>query len=171
MTEKQKHSKVEIRKFVYKLRDHWRRKKENKEENKIKMEASNNFFAHENTFNTQNFNNRENEEMQNSLMLLSSIIQREPIPNLDPNFSINSLTQNHPVSLAKSSFTTSTNEYEKQNENFPQLTITEGEWQVNLIEEVRNYPCLWNTKSRTFKESNRKQQCWTKVASKLNLEG
>ena len=44
-------------------------------------------------------------------------------------------------------------------------------WEVDLIEEVRNYDCLWNTTSRAFKETPKKAEAWRQISAKLNIEG
>ena len=52
------------------------------------MESTNNFL--EENFNAQNSNIGENQEIENSLMLLSNLIQKEEPITLDNNFSVNS---------------------------------------------------------------------------------
>lgn len=41
----------------------------------------------------------------------------------------------------------------------------------NLIEEVRKYPCVWDIKSRGFKNHELKKQAWSKIADQLHVEG
>jgi len=41
----------------------------------------------------------------------------------------------------------------------------------NLIEEVRKYPCLWDVKARSFKETPKKKIAWIKVSEALNSDG
>ena len=44
-------------------------------------------------------------------------------------------------------------------------------WEVDLIEEVRSYNCLWNTTCRAFKETPKKAEAWRQISAKLNMEG
>ena len=41
----------------------------------------------------------------------------------------------------------------------------------NIIEEVKKYPCLWDVKVRSFKETPKKKLAWTKVAEALFSDG
>ena len=43
-------------------------------------------------------------------------------------------------------------------------------WEIDLIEEVRSYECLWNTKCRAFKETPKKIEAWRQISAKLNVE-
>ena len=45
------------------------------------------------------------------------------------------------------------------------------DWQLALIEEVKTFPCIWNTKARGFKEAPRKQVAWKMISQHLNMEG
>ena len=45
------------------------------------------------------------------------------------------------------------------------------DWQLSSIEEVKTIPCIWNTKSRGFKEAARKQVAWKTTSQRLNMEG
>ena len=45
------------------------------------------------------------------------------------------------------------------------------DWQLSLIEEVKTFPCIWNTKSRGFKETPGKQVAWKIISKHLNMEG
>ena len=40
-----------------------------------------------------------------------------------------------------------------------------------LIEVVRIFPILWNTKLRAYKETNKKNIAWNNVASQLKING
>jgi hypothetical protein len=40
-----------------------------------------------------------------------------------------------------------------------------------LIEVVRSFPILWNTKLRAYKETNKKNIAWNNVASQLKING
>ena len=45
------------------------------------------------------------------------------------------------------------------------------DWQFSVIEEVKTIPCIWNTKSRGFKEAARKQAARKIISQRLNMEG
>ena len=47
----------------------------------------------------------------------------------------------------------------------------EKDWQVDLINLVHNYPCIWNTTARSFKETPKKTEAWRRISVKLNIEG
>ena len=51
------------------------------------------------------------------------------------------------------------------------LHIQQHNWEIDLIEEVRSYECLWNTKCRAFKETPKKAEAWRRISAKLNLGG
>ena len=40
-----------------------------------------------------------------------------------------------------------------------------------LIEEVRQYPCLWDTHCRSFKETPKKNEAWQRISKKLQFDG
>lgn len=40
-----------------------------------------------------------------------------------------------------------------------------------LIEVIRSFPILWNTKLRAYKETNKKNIAWNNVASQLKVDG
>ncbi len=40
-----------------------------------------------------------------------------------------------------------------------------------LIEVVRRFPILWNTKLRAYKKTNKKNIAWNNVASQLKING
>lgn len=40
-----------------------------------------------------------------------------------------------------------------------------------LINEARNYRCLWDTSTRAFKDNNKKNEAWKTMASKLESDG
>ena len=44
-------------------------------------------------------------------------------------------------------------------------------WEVELIEEVRSYPCLWNTTSRSFKETPKEGEAWRRISASINISG
>ena len=44
-------------------------------------------------------------------------------------------------------------------------------WQLSLIEAVKTFPCIWNTKTRGFKEAPRNQVAWKIISQHLNVEG
>ena len=44
-------------------------------------------------------------------------------------------------------------------------------WEVDQIEEVRSYDCLWNTTCRAFRETPKKAEAWRQISAKLNMEG
>ena len=41
----------------------------------------------------------------------------------------------------------------------------------HLIEVIRSFPILWNTKLRAYKETNKKNIEWNNVASQLKVDG
>ena len=45
------------------------------------------------------------------------------------------------------------------------------DWQLSLIEETKIFLCIWNTKSRGFKEAPRKQVAWKIISQRLYMEG
>ena len=49
-------------------------------------------------------------------------------------------------------------------------TTDVDDWQYKLVEEVRNYPCLWDVTSRAFKENRKKQEAWRRISIKLNID-
>ena len=46
-----------------------------------------------------------------------------------------------------------------------------GDFKVNLVEEVKKYPCLWDVRARSFKETPKKKLAWLKVAQALSNSG
>lgn len=40
-----------------------------------------------------------------------------------------------------------------------------------LVDLVRSFPILWNTKLKGYKETNKKKSAWNVVASQLGVEG
>ena len=42
---------------------------------------------------------------------------------------------------------------------------------VNLIEEVRRYPCLWNISLAFHKDKPKKQEAWRRISAVLNIPG
>lgn len=48
---------------------------------------------------------------------------------------------------------------------------SEDHFRAYLIEEVRKYPCVWDTKSRGFKNSVMKRNVWLKIGVELNVKG
>jgi hypothetical protein len=42
---------------------------------------------------------------------------------------------------------------------------------VNLIEEVRRYPCLWNISLASHKDKPKKQEAWRRISAVLNIPG
>ena len=39
----------------------------------------------------------------------------------------------------------------------------------SIIEQVRMYPCLWDVRCRSYKETPVKTQAWAKISSSLNI--
>lgn len=48
---------------------------------------------------------------------------------------------------------------------------SQNHFSSNLIDEVRNYPCLWDLKSKGFKNSVMKKQAWLKISEQLHVQG
>ena len=44
-------------------------------------------------------------------------------------------------------------------------------WQLSLMEEAKTFPCIWNTRSRGFKEAPRNQLVRKIMSQRLNMEG
>ena len=40
-----------------------------------------------------------------------------------------------------------------------------------LVEEVKAYPCIWNTKASSYKDNMKKIQAWKNISEKLETEG
>lgn len=40
-----------------------------------------------------------------------------------------------------------------------------------FVEEIKNYRCLWDTSSRAYKDSLKKQQSWKELSQKFKREG
>ena len=40
-----------------------------------------------------------------------------------------------------------------------------------LIEEVRNYPCVWDVSARSYKEKPKKVEAWRRMSSVLQTPG
>ena len=49
--------------------------------------------------------------------------------------------------------------------------VDEGDFLGDLIEEVKLYRCLWDSSCRAFKELPKKQQAWSLVAERFNIDG
>ena len=47
----------------------------------------------------------------------------------------------------------------------------EAKFEEALVEEIRSYPCIWNTYSRSYKEQQKKQFAWSLIENKLRKEG
>ena len=43
--------------------------------------------------------------------------------------------------------------------------------EAHLIEEMRKFPCLWDTKIRAYKETPLKVEAWRQKSTLLNVEG
>ena len=39
-----------------------------------------------------------------------------------------------------------------------------------MIEEVKNYPCIWNVSSTEFRDRPKKEECWKRVAAVLGRD-
>ena len=57
--------------------------------------------------------------------------------------------------------------YREEEEEEPQVR----DWQEEIIEEVRRHQCIWNTKSTSFKDRNKKAEAWRRIAETLQKEG
>ena len=62
-------------------------------------------------------------------------------------------------------------DHENQQQTQTSESITEDQFRGYLIEEVRKYPCVWDTKSRGFKNSVMKRNAWLKIGAELNVGG
>ena len=40
-----------------------------------------------------------------------------------------------------------------------------------MIEEVKNYPCIWNISSTDFKDRSKKEESWKRIAAQLRSDG
>ena len=52
-----------------------------------------------------------------------------------------------------------------------QVKKDEAKFEEALGEEIRSYPCIWNTYSRAYKEQQKKQFAWSLIENKLRKEG
>ena len=52
-----------------------------------------------------------------------------------------------------------------------QVKKDEAKFEEALVEEIRSYPCIWNTYSRSYKEQQKKQFAWSLIENKLRKEG
>jgi hypothetical protein len=43
--------------------------------------------------------------------------------------------------------------------------------EAHLIEEVRRFPCLWDTTTRAYKETPLKVEAWRQISTLLNVDG
>ena len=41
------------------------------------------------------------------------------------------------------------------------------DWQEEIIEEIRRHQCIWNSKSVSFKDRNKKAEAWRRIAETL----
>ena len=41
------------------------------------------------------------------------------------------------------------------------------DWQGEIIEEIQRHQCIWNTKSVSFKDRNKKAEAWRRIAETL----
>ena len=62
-------------------------------------------------------------------------------------------------------------QHQEQEEEVARSDPPSKNWEVDLIEEVRSYDCLWNTTCRAFKETPKKAEAWRQISAKLNMEG
>ena len=98
---------------------------------------------------TDNYNNREDSNLAQSQSYVSQLIEAASLMN----------------SSQSSQFEQSNQQACKSNED------VEVQFQLSLIEEVRQYPCLWNTSARSFRETPKKQQAWRNIGVKLSVDG
>ena len=56
--------------------------------------------------------------------------------------------------------------FERQDQNGSSLTMAE-----KLVDMMPEYPTLWNTRLRSYKDLNAKESAWNEIASKLNTQG
>ena len=40
-----------------------------------------------------------------------------------------------------------------------------------FIDEIKGYPCLWNTTLRAYKEQPKRKVAWTAISNKLGKDG
>ena len=40
-----------------------------------------------------------------------------------------------------------------------------------FVEEIRKYPCIWDTKCRGYKDGTKKQNAWSQLCRLFNQEG
>ena len=52
-----------------------------------------------------------------------------------------------------------------------QVKKDEAKFDEALVEEIRRYPCIWNTYSRSSKGQQKKQFAWSLIEKKLRKEG
>ena len=43
--------------------------------------------------------------------------------------------------------------------------------EADLVDQMQNYRCIWDTSCRSFKETNKKQQAWRELAVSLKENG
>lgn len=51
------------------------------------------------------------------------------------------------------------------------LNVQDPSFLVNLIEEVRKYPCIWNVSSKSHKDKPRKMEAWRRISGALCVPG
>ena len=76
--------------------------------------------------------------------------------------------RNYFLAISDNSALRSSNQQTSENET---STNTKKSWEVELIDEVRSYPCLWDTTSRSFKETPKKAEAWRRISSTMNIDG
>ena len=58
---------------------------------------------------------------------------------------------------------------EEEEEETVQAAVRD--WQGELIEEIRKYPCIWNTKCKAHKDKFKKAEAWRRIAFVFNRDG
>ena len=102
-------------------------------------------------FDTEAYNSAEVEYIRQSINYLnnnSSLVYSDNSALRNNRNDINTSTPVHGTVYSAS-------ESAEHNEEFEDAT--ERNWEIDLIEEVRKYPCIWDTRSRSFKETPKKK--------------
>ena len=62
-------------------------------------------------------------------------------------------------------------ELSQPDNSYPPTSQSQEEFEEMLVEEVQKYNCLWNTKSSSFKDNQKKCQAWQNISNKLGEDG
>lgn len=62
-------------------------------------------------------------------------------------------------------------DYDQDHQQRTTAPPTQDEYRINLKEEIRNFPSVWDVRARGFKNNEYKRQSWKKIGEKLQIDG